>query len=180
MKKIKAVDNSTKPRKHSVFLKDKLYTFYLGNGVIASFTSDRKMKQYIVDCEQELNTILQNVNSFSGVLYLEFRAVAFNLDQNQLIEIAQTFASCDKSLGYMLKDSFSVNKNHFTFSHFGQILTNLIWICRELIRYNEGRKYYAPVNKIKALNKILSAYKDDLLKIGLHSALAEKITSIAL
>jgi hypothetical protein len=168
MKKIRIV-NITNPDLTSHYIKQKMYSVSLGNGVTKWFSNEKDAKQFLADVNRLLNQVIHELNYIYGNVFLEYRHNWGYFDgtrkqlEKDILRIMQTI---DRSFNLAVERAHLTNGNHFAFSHILNIINETEGIILILSELLTERKHYAEVHRLEVYIKMLTVQKIDLNQLG--------------
>lgn len=168
MKKIK-LENYTDPKPGSIFVRDKSYWVWLGNGVKRSFSNRKHAEAFLVATNRFLNQKVFELNRLYVEVFAEYRRLWFYFDKSQTVinnRIEANLEWTNKKFNLMIDISSHINGNFTSFQNMRVIIDNLRDIVNELMtlqkqKNNWVEKYNLAViaARLDELEKALNDYE---------------------
>lgn len=150
------------PSKDSHYIKQNMYSVYLGNGVIEYFSNLKTAKNFLAITNKFLNSKLHELNYIYTLLFAEYRRIWFYFDRDTESHILVLFAEIDKKFEMCISRCGYTNGNAYTFKHMVNLGERLTEIFEQIKSVLVAKKYYADVQRIDIYIRNIKAVILDL------------------
>ncbi len=164
------------PIKESVYMKQRLYSVFLGNELTEYFSSHKAAKRYLAETNRFLNYKLHECNYLYSYIFNEYRKnwfyfIADNAKSNSELRklersILTEFKLIDKAFNLVVSRSHHINGNYFTWHHLYNVTGSMLGVIKILKYLMRTRKYYAESQRLEILKSQTKRLYKDLKNYG--------------
>lgn len=161
MNKIK-IANFKKPDYTSVYIKYRMYSVSLGNGITEYFTTEKNVKRYLAITNRNINYKLSEINYLMNFVYQEYRSKFGFIQITDIERITDLLKSIENNFYKLITTSTSPNANHFIYNYFSSLCENMIEILDIIEKTAKYDKTYTEVNRTVFLKENIIRIKTNV------------------
>lgn len=155
------------PDKSSVYIKQKQYSVFLGNGAKCYFTNLKDAKQFIAETNRFLTSILHELNRLYGELFVEYRKVWFYMSDNYETkrvekDLKLLFIELDNYFARIGDKNTTLNGNYFVFNNLNGIIDVLEKLIKFISEVYRTRRHFSEIKTVQSFIRQLESLRRDL------------------
>lgn len=164
MKRIR-INTIMEPETGTSYLKQRLYSVFLGNDQKRYFTNLKDAKRFVAETNKMLNSKLHELNYMYSFVFAEYRKIWFYFDADSRLpldlkkmeqEIHSLFNNVEFAFNQVINTSHRQNGNYTAFKNLFNIIKALENICLHVRELMIERKYYAEVQRLDMFRNMLT------------------------
>lgn len=136
------------PAKNSHYMKQNMYSVYLGNGVTEYFSSIKMAKNFLAKTNKFLNSKLHELNYIYTLLFSEYRRVWFYLSIESEINFCNEMVSIDKMFNNCINKCHYSNGNVYTINYLSNLSNKIAILLEDIKKVMIYKKIYVDVQRI--------------------------------
>ena len=170
MKKVR-IEQLNEPKIRSIFLKDKFYWVWLGNGTKHRFTNRKHAEAFLAQTNRFLNERVFELNRLYVEIFAEYRRLWFYFDNHSVVsneKIENLLEWTNKKFNILIERSSGVNGNFNAFQNMRILIDNLLEVVKVLEELQQRKnnwveKYSLAViaTRLNELENALAKYENE-------------------
>jgi hypothetical protein len=173
------IQDFTKPDKMSPYIKNRMFSVYLGNSQFYYFTSQKACILFLVNTNRFLNDKYKHINMIYAQAFVEYRKFYIFIEssehEKQSRKITDNFKIVENSLDLAPASSNMRDGNYHVFSHLLKAIRAIIKSCEIIIEFYKARKHYENIYGLKFIIEQLNIIDYQLGTYGTKTDVNEDI-----
>lgn len=134
-------------KKNGIYKRNNLHQVYTGNTHREYFTNKKTAKKYIVSAEKFINDKLSQINYLYGQIFLEYRRVWIQIENNDLLrDLDKNFSLINTIFNHTV--DYNIETNYYSFNNFTKVLNILKDIVITLTLFLKKKKNYPDSHRL--------------------------------